>query len=50
MKETSQITKIYFEEINHLKELDFLFTLCSYMKYFRIETLNIMGIQPFCKD
>ncbi|CAF1365485.1 unnamed protein product [Rotaria sordida] len=49
MKETSQITKVFLEEINHMKELDFLFTLCPYMEYFRIEKMNFIDIQAFLR-
>ncbi|CAF3862441.1 unnamed protein product [Rotaria sp. Silwood1] len=49
MKETSQITKVYLEEINHFKQIDFLFTLCPYMEYFKIEQINFMDIQAFLR-
>jgi len=37
MKETSTVTKVYLEEIGDVQELDFLFTFCSYMEYFKVE-------------
>jgi hypothetical protein len=36
MKETSKITKVYLEQIGDVQELDFLFTLCPYMEYFKV--------------
>ncbi|CAF1319746.1 unnamed protein product [Rotaria sordida] len=49
IKETIQITKVYFEEINNIKELDFLFILCPYMEYFKVERINIIDIQSFLR-
>ncbi|CAF3670838.1 unnamed protein product [Rotaria sp. Silwood1] len=50
MKQTSQITKVYLEEIGDIhKELDFLFTLCPYMKYFKVGRTNTTDIQSFLR-
>ncbi|CAF1370837.1 unnamed protein product [Rotaria sordida] len=47
MKETSKITKIYLEEIDNVQELDFLFTLCPDIVYFKVRYINTMDIQSF---
>ncbi|CAF3770227.1 unnamed protein product [Rotaria sp. Silwood1] len=50
MKRTSQITKVYLEEICDVhEELDFLFTLCPYMKYFKVGCTNITDVQWFLR-
>ncbi|CAF1476369.1 unnamed protein product [Rotaria sordida] len=49
IKETSKIIKVYFEEIDNVKELDFLFTLCPYMEYFKIRCINTMDIQSYLR-
>ncbi|CAF4103996.1 unnamed protein product [Rotaria sp. Silwood2] len=47
MKETSKISKVYLEEIADIQQLDFIFTLCPYMEYFKVNRINIMDAQSF---
>ncbi|CAF1346137.1 unnamed protein product [Rotaria sp. Silwood1] len=47
IKETSKITKVYLEEIDDVKELDFLFTFCPCMDYFKVRCINTMDVQSF---
>ncbi|CAF5118277.1 unnamed protein product, partial [Rotaria sp. Silwood1] len=48
MKRTGQITKDYLEKIDDVhKELDFLFTLCPYMEYFKVGCTNTTDVQSF---
>ncbi|CAF4688854.1 unnamed protein product, partial [Rotaria sp. Silwood2] len=49
MKEKSKITKVYFKEINDIQELDFLFTLCPYMEYFKVGCINTMDVPSFLR-
>jgi hypothetical protein len=49
MKETSKITEIYLEEIGDVQELDFLFTLCPCMRYFKVGCINTMDVQLFLR-
>jgi hypothetical protein len=49
MKETSKITKIYLEEIGDVQELDFLFILCPYMRYFKVGCIKTMDVQSFLR-
>ncbi|CAF1479062.1 unnamed protein product [Rotaria sordida] len=49
IKGTSKITKVYLEEIDDVKELDFLFTLCPYMEYFKIRCINTVDIQSYLR-
>ncbi|CAF3731105.1 unnamed protein product [Rotaria sordida] len=49
IKGTSKITKVYLEEIDDVKGLDFLFTLCPYMEYFKIRCIYTVDIQSFLR-
>ncbi|CAF3361724.1 unnamed protein product [Rotaria sp. Silwood2] len=49
IKQTIKITKVYLEEIDDVKELDFLFTLCPYMEYFNVRCINMMDVQSFLR-
>jgi hypothetical protein len=40
IEDTSQITKVYLQKINEIKELDFLFELCPYMEYLKIDYIK----------
>lgn len=47
MKETSEIPIIYFEEIDYVQQLHFLFTFCPYMGYFNARSIKTLDIQSF---
>lgn len=49
MKEKSKITKVHLEEIGDDRQLDFIFTICPYMEYFKVGCTNTMDIQTFLR-
>ena len=45
----SELPKFISEEISDVQQLNFLFILCPYMEYFRVECINTMDIQLFIR-
>jgi hypothetical protein len=49
-KYTNKITKVYFEEINHIKDIYFIMTLCPSMTYLKVNLINNMDIQFYLRN
>ena len=49
MKETSQITKVYLEQMDDIQAFDFICTLCPHMEYFRVGSISTMDTQSFLR-
>ncbi|CAF0898109.1 unnamed protein product [Rotaria sp. Silwood1] len=47
MKNTSNITMVYLEQIDDVGHLRFVFKLCPYMKYFKVGVTHSIDIQFF---
>jgi hypothetical protein len=45
IEDTSQITKVYLEKMNEIKELDFLFELCPHMEYLKLDYIKHMDFK-----
>ncbi len=45
----SRITTVYLEEINDMQHVDFLFTLCPYMKNFKVKYTFYIDFQMFLR-
>ncbi len=49
MKKRSEMISVYLEEIGDDKDVLFIFKLCPFMKYLKIECINTMNIQLFLR-
>ncbi len=47
VSEANIITKVYFEEVNDIKELDFVLVLCRSVNYLQIDSLHNINIESF---
>jgi hypothetical protein len=45
IEDTSQITKVYLETMNEIKEFDFLLELCPYMVFLKIDYIKRMDFK-----
>jgi hypothetical protein len=45
IEDRSQIRKVYLGKMNEIKELDFLFELCPYMEYLKIDYIKHMDFK-----
>ena len=50
VSETNKITKVYLEEMNDIKELDFLLGLCRYVNHLQINSLHNINIESFIRE
>jgi hypothetical protein len=50
VSETNKITKVYLEQMNDFKELDFLLGLCRYVKHLHINYPHDINIESFIRE
>ncbi len=47
INKTSKITKVYLEEIGDVRQLKYVFMLCPYIEYFKVERIYVIDIKSF---
>jgi hypothetical protein len=50
VSEANIITKVYLEEMNDIKELDFVLALCRSVNYLQIDSLHNINIESFIRE
>jgi hypothetical protein len=50
VSKTNKITKVYLEQMNDFKELNFLLGLCCYVKHLHINSLQNINIESFIRE
>lgn len=46
----NKITKVYFQYVNTMEEIVFIFKLCPYLTYLQVDIMNEIDYESFLKD